>query len=384
MDYSPLLDIMYITDDPTEMVKLGRTIEKALPTLYTPSMMEKMYEGVERHIPNESPEKKEEMVYRAIYDWWAYGSNVDEEFYLHFDTKTDAEKKQYLVENLRSRYVDHLNMGGSWEVIQRLEDKYRLYLRLKPYYRREVISLSSENDFSIFEQFVNRHDVFVVKPLNFWYGKGVHKASLQDYGGNIRTAFDSILNEGKRIKERHPSRDPQMVLEELIDQDPAMAQLHPQSVNALRITTVRRADGKIVMYRPRIKIGMNGEFLASAAQNGVVAEIDPDTGIISTDGFNESGVCYQKHPDTGVTIKGFQIPKWDELLILVDNLNKEMSEFGYIGWDLVLSKAGWCVMEGNYAGEIASQFILGKGLRGEFEELIGWKLDKDYWWQAKL
>ena len=384
MDYSPLKSIMYITDDPTKMVKLGRRIEEALPTLYTPSMMEKMYEGVERHIPNESPEKKEEMVYRAIYDWWAYGCNVDEEFYLHFDKKTDAEKKKYLVENVRTQYVNHLNMGGDREIIQRLADKYRLFLRLKPYYRREVISLQSEEDYSIFEQFVTRHNEFVVKPVNFWYGRGVHKASLQDYDGNIQNAFNSILNEGKRIKERHPSRDAQMVLEELIDQDPAMAQLHPESVNALRITMVRGADGKATIFYPFIKIGMNGEFLASAAQNGVVADIDPETGVLCTDGYNETGDRFVKHPDTGITIKGFQIPKWDELLELFEILSREMSEFGYIGWDIVLSKSGWCVMEGNYAGELVSQIVLEKGLREDLEELIGWKFEKEYWWQAYL
>ena len=178
---------------------------------------------------------------------------------------------------------------------------------------------------------------------------------------------------------KHPSRGTEMIVEELIDQDDTMAALHPQSVNALRITTVRAANGQTVMYRPRIKIGMNGGFLASAAQNGVIAEIDPSTGVIRTDGYNENGEHYLVHPNSGIPIKGFQIPKWDELLELVDDLNREMHEFGYIGWDLVLSKSGWCVMEGNYSGEIASQVILGKGLRRELEELIGWKPKKEYW-----
>ena len=41
--------------------------------------MKKMFEGVEKYIPDASPEEKEAMVYRAIYDWWAFGANVDEE-----------------------------------------------------------------------------------------------------------------------------------------------------------------------------------------------------------------------------------------------------------------------------------------------------------------
>ena len=235
--------------------------------------------------------------------------------------------------------------------------------------------------FPVFESFITKHSVFVVKPSDYFYGIGVHKASLKDYGGDTRTAFKAILAEGAAIQKRHPSRKSKMVLEELINQEETMASLHPESVNALRITTVRAANGDTVMYRPRIKIGMNGNFLASAAQNGVVAEIDPATGVIQTDGYSENGEHYLVHPNSGIPIKGFQIPKWDELLKLVDSLNHEMAEFGYIGWDLVLSKSGWCVMEGNYSGEIASQMILGRGLRSELEDVIGWKYDKDFWWQ---
>ena len=381
MDYSPLEKIIQITDNPAEMAVIGLKIKAALPTLYTPLMMEKMYEGIERHIPNASPEKKEEMVYRSIYDYFVYGTNIDEEFYYHFDKKTHQEKQQYLCGHLRGIYVTHLNKDGK---MTQLSYKYRLYQRLKPYYLREMISISNENDFQTFRDFASRHDVFVVKPINFWYGLGVHKASLQDYGGDVRTAFDSILNEGKTLQGRHPSRDAQMVLAELIDQDPAMAQLHPESVNALRITMVRGADGKATMFHPFIKIGMNGDFIASAAQNGVVADIDPETGILCTDGYNETGKRFMNHPNTGIKIKGFQIPRWDELLELVGALGKEMREFGYIGWDLVLSKRGWCVMEGNYSGEQISQIILEKGLRGELEELIGWKYEKEYWWQESF
>ena len=76
-----------------------------------------------------------------------------------------------------------------------------------------------------------------------------------------------------------------------------------------------------------------------------------------------------------------QIPKWNELIELVDELMKKLPEYGYIGWDLVLTPKGWCVMEGNYSGEFTYQMINNRGYKKEFEELIGWKYEKQYWWQ---
>ncbi len=361
-----------------EAVVLGQQIVEEKTWIYTQNTLNNMMERIDFHIPNADQKRKEDILYSAVYDWNAYGATINEVFAYSFFEKNHEEKAEYLVAGLRAKYVDHLNGGRKDETIYQLEDKYRLYKRLTPYYKREMIKVNGADDYELFKGFVGRHPTYVVKPVNTSCGIGVHKVEVSDYN-NCEDAFQTLLHEGEALNKKHPTRGMEMVLEELIDQEETMASLHPQSVNALRITTVQRADGTQIMYRPRIKIGMNGGFLASAAENGVIAEIDPKTGVICTDGCNENGESYIVHPNSGIKIKGFQIPKWDELLNLVENLIQEMHEYGYIGWDLVLSKSGWCVMEGNYNGEIASQVILGKGLRKEFEELIGWKPDKEYW-----
>lgn len=40
-------------------------------------------------------------------------------------------------------------------------------------------------------------------------------------------------------------------------------------------------------------------------------------------------------------------------------------------------------MEGNEVGEILSQFVYHRGEREEFEQFIGYKPTKEYWWQGK-
>lgn len=379
-----LATYLKFTEDPQEMIALGHRIVSEYDDVYKPQLMVNMRETIRHYMPDADEQSREDMLFRSIYDYWAYGNIVDEEFYLKFYEKTHEEKLEYLVNRTRLIYVNHQNSGGGLDRINMLEDKYRLYQHLKPYYLRDVIVIRDDADFPEFEAFVKKHEEFVVKPSDYSYGIGVHKVSLKDFGGDIRAMFDSILAEGHEIKRIHTSRDPRMVLEELIDQDPSLAVLHPDSVNGIRATAVRGKDNKIHIYHPWIKVGVNGTFVASAALDGFDAEIDPETGVVITDGYQENGTVYKIHPDSGITIKGFQIPKWDELVELVDQLMAELPEYGYIGWDLVLTPRGWCVMEGNYSGEFTFQLINGRGFKKEFEELIGWKYDKDFWWRVKV
>ena len=379
-----MLSYLKITDDENEMIEIAQQLVEdvnRIKPIYTPSMMDKMYEQVDHYTDGGvSQEEKKRIVYRSIYDYWVYGATIDEEFYLHLLEKKHLEKCEYMVKNIRSMYVRHLNYEAGADRVEQLEDKYRLYKRLKPYYRRDVIEVCEMSDIHAFEEFTSKHKEFVVKPANFYFGIGVHKVSMDDYNNDSEAALASILGEGAKLKAKHPSRENKMVLEELIQQDETMAVLHPSSVNAIRATAVRGKDGKIHIYHPWIKVGISGAFVASAALDGFDAEIDPETGIVITDGYQENGTVFSVHPDSGIKIKGFQIPKWNELIEFVNKLMEELSAYGYIGWDLVLTPQGWCVMEGNYSGEFIFQMINGRGYKKEFEELIGWKFDKEFWW----
>ena len=378
-----IMDYLRKTDSTAEMIETGKRIVEEKKSLYTPLMMKKIMDRVISHMPDAPEKDREEMLYRSIYDYWAYGCDVDEEFYYHFNEKTNIEKQEYIVGSLRLDYCKHLNSGGTPEIRELLQDKYRLYKKLQPYYRRDMIEISNKSDFEFFSEFVKKHSVFVVKPSDFYYGIGVHKVDISDYKGDLQRAFDSILAEGLSIKEKHPSRKSKIVIEELIMQDESMAVLHRESVNAVRATAVRGKDGKIHIYHPWLKAGINGTFVASAALNGFDAEIDSETGVIISDGYQENGIIYKVHPNSGITIKGYQIPRWDEMVKMVDELMELLPEYGYIGWDLVLTPDGWCVMEGNYSGEFIFQLINNRGYRKEFEELIGWKSNKEFWWQSE-
>lgn len=376
-----------ITEDRQVMREIGKEIIKEKSHIYTPLMLSKLKQRIDKE--NLSEQEKDSVLYSSVYDYWVYGNNIDEEFYYRFYEKTHEEKQSYMTNRVRLVYMDYLCCGGipaDPEVrkkrIELLEDKYACYKRLQKYYKRDIIEISGEEDFALFIEFVNKHPIFVVKPSNFYYGMGVHKANITDYK-DIRDAFNSILAEGIEVKKSHPSLKSSIVLEELIVQVDELAKLHPSSINGIRVTAVVDKNGKVVLLHPWIKCGAGGQFVASAALDGFDAEIDADTGVVISDGYSENGQVYTSHPDSGIKIKGFVVPKWDELKMVVEELMHELPEYRYIGWDFVLTEKGWIVMEANYSGEFMWQLVRNCGGKPEFEDIIGWKMENNFWWEVR-
>lgn len=366
------------TDDRAEAVRIGEAILQALPEVYNESTVQSFYDVINKVMPQGSAEEKREAFAHATYDYWMYGVNVKEEFFYGFDHKTHQEKSEYIT--FRSRYV-YLYQISREEDAHKLVDKYETYCDLKPYFMREAMEIRDETDFDAFCAFVERHPTFVVKPMDLAFALGVHKETVEE-GQDKKEVFDRLLREAAGTKEQYKwGKRKALLLEELIPQAESMAILHPYSVNSVRMVTVRTGD-EVAIFYPWIKIGMNKDFACSAAQGSLMAGIDPVTGVINTPGYTEFCEKFDVHPMTKINILGFQIPRWEELVAVAKEVALQYDTIRYVGWDFVLTDNGWCVLEGNFGAEFVQQTYLGKGFKEEFEELIQWKPDTPFWWEA--
>lgn len=369
---------IYITDDRVKMIETGKDIFAQKKEIYNSKMVNTIYHSIKNIYPKATKEETEEFFYISLYDYWVYGNNINEEFFYKFYQKKHKEKDSYITFRNRFLYIWHLNNKNDAHI---LNNKYETYRRLKKYYKRDMIKISSHSDYAEFERFVETHPVFVVKPESLALAVGVHKDSIYNYSSK-KTLFQNLLLEIERIKDKTTwgKKNTSLVLEELIEQDARMGSMHPHSVNIIRTTTIK-VDGKIYFYCPWVKFGASGGFVASAGCGGYSAGIDEESGIIWSDGYRENGEVVKTHPDTGIPFKGFQIPKWKDAVALTYELANTMPEFGYVGWDLALTPKGWCVIEGNFAGEFIWQMWYERGMKEEFEKLINWKPDQDFWWK---
>lgn len=81
MSITPPLEGFRITDIPNEMEHFGRQIFKANPQIYTDKVTNVIKRHINKMMPDASDEEKEVILFRSVYDYWAYGNDIMGEFY---------------------------------------------------------------------------------------------------------------------------------------------------------------------------------------------------------------------------------------------------------------------------------------------------------------
>ena len=376
---------LYASEDEAYQINTGHEIVAAYPELYkswTIQDIKQKLEACAKSRPDLTGGRSIEDIFAiATYDYWQYGIGPTEEFYHEQLGASHEKKRQYITFRERFNYIDYLNKE---EDMHLLRNKWHAYQLLKDAYRREVLLLESEQDFPVFETFCHRHSSFVVKPVGLGMSMGVRKVEVGD--ADFHTLFNQLFAETEAINSHFKSAiRGGMLVEEVIEQGEEMALLHPASVNSVRMHTINLGDGDIRLWYPFIRIGVGGNFISSASTGGIIASINVGTGMVETTGYDKLAKTTDVHPDTHITIKGIKIPRWRQLCDKAFELSERLPTLRYIGWDFAYDKDGeWIVMEGNENGEISSpQIIFHRGMREEFEQLIGYKPAKEYWWQDK-
>ena len=289
--------------------------------------------------------------------WIRYRALPYEYFLFDFRNRSDAERGEFETDMDR---LWTLNRVANLRLFQEeIKNKYNFYQLAKPFFKREAIIVDSSEQMNVFVAFVKKHvDVFV-KPLVGMKGRGAHVYSFVDE--------DSTVAYGKELLKEGPS----WMVEERIRQSAAMGQWNETSVNTVRIPSFLR-DGKFTVIWTRMRMGKKGAIVDNAAAGGIVVNVDPATGVVTSDGIDESYHHFERHPDCGLVFKGWQVPQWQELLETVEELHREV--FGkhvYVAWDFALTDEGWVVIEGNWGQLLGQQTASGVGVRKRFHELVG-------------
>lgn len=147
-----------------------------------------------------------------------------------------------------------------------------------------------------------------------------------------------------------------------------MAQFHPSSLNTIRVATVKFDDG-VEVIEAFFRTGRGGNIVDNAGAGGVFGTIDIETGIIDAVG-DEYGNLYEVHPDSGLPIKGFAIPRWEEAKAMAIELADIVKGNRYSGWDLALTENGWIMIEGNARGQFVWQMPRQKGWLSEANAIL--------------
>ena len=290
--------------------------------------------------------------YNYLACYMIYGVLAEEYICYNFEDLNDKGRREYVTEFSRHELYDTCN---DFDHLHFFDNKYETYELYRKYYHRDALLINENTRIEEFEDFVVKHKHFISKPLKLYLGIGVEIIDCNNFEKTDQL-FEYIQSKGESI------------IEELIVQSEDVAQFHRESVNTIRIPTVRTKDG-IAILDPFFKTGTGNKNVDNAGAGGVFAAIDRKTGVITTVGIDEKGNHYLRHPDTGVIFPGFQLPDWDNALKLVEELMYILPEIRYVGWDLAHTENGWVIVEGNHEGQLVGQMPLHKGCAEDVKQI---------------
>ena len=293
-----------------------------------------------------------------------YGAYYDEYFQFGFEGEDEEYRSSFITEGIRMSFYPRMNDPKNTNM---LENKYLTYKKFKDFFKRDMLCIrkdkeATEEALQQLSAFVSEHETYIVKPIYAAFGKGVHMDSIKNYA-SVEEAFQEYARTGA-------------VIEELIEQGAEMAVILPQSVNTLRIPTAvikgENGESEVRLFNPTLRVGQHESVIDNFSAGGISALIDPETGVIFTDGEDKKCHYYETHPDTGVRFKGFQIPHWEEVLSMVKQAAMMVPGNHYCGWDLAYTaRRGWCMVEANCTAQMGGmQMVTKTGRRQELEDLI--------------
>jgi len=266
-----------------------------------------------------------------------YGATFHDYINLRFYMRNKNERKTFLT----TQIVGNEKKKWNQDDIRRIDNKLEFNLLYPEYMGRDFIDLDN-TDYEEFESFIHKYNDFFIKPKRESSGIGIMRYKDSDIE-DTQAFFKKVNHRG-------------FIAEETVTICDELKQLNPESISQIRVVTVCSTDGSIHILATTLRTGGQNTVFNSA-KDDIFAQIDIESGLVFTDGIDENGVLYKKHPISGIEFKGFRIPNWEEIKDICSKAAKKMPTVRVIGWDVTLTDKGCIFFEGNPGSGVASMQI---------------------------
>lgn len=265
-----------------------------------------------------------------------------------------------LDEERRDEFVSEREMRCIYRKMVQLKfdgyccNKVLLYKLFSKYVHRKW-HFSGALSLEEFREFVASTDC-IAKPAKGSLGRGVfviHKDEDHDW----QKLYDQC-------------REDNIIVEERLRACSEIEELHPQSLNTLRVLTISKG-GRCELVAAELRIGVGDSVIDNVSAGGVFAPVDLATGMIVGDGSDNAGHQYVVHPDTGKAFKGVVIPHWNEVVAMCKVMTTVVPEMVFAGWDICVLKNGEVEMieVNSYPNVTGLQTAYHKGLRPQISAI---------------
>lgn len=214
---------------------------------------------------------------------------------------------------------------------------------------------STDQGIKALKTFLDKHEEFVIKPINGLGGTGVKKMSALEI--EDLKDFNDYLDENE------------MFLEELIVQDKEWGKISPKSINTIRVMT-SNVEGNVNIFCMIARIGNSINLQDNFHQGGSGVLVDTEKGVLVGNATNKDMEEFEVHPVSGIKFDGFKIPYFDEIIKLTKEAALKFPKTIVIGWDVAITNKGPLIIEGNNGpGFDLPQVVMNKGNKYMLENI---------------
>lgn len=153
------------------------------------------------------------------------------------------------------------------------------------------------------------------------------------------------------------------IITEYIIQHEYSSRICSSSVNSIRFLCAWDYEKKeFFLTRCFHRFGCNGNVVDNVGSgNGLLVFVDTETGILKSNGAinqNNQGDRIAEdiiHPDSGILLTGLQIPNFNEVKQKVLSIANSVSFLRWVGFDVVITKDGFKIIEVNSLSSLVDQ-----------------------------
>jgi hypothetical protein len=128
------------------------------------------------------------------------------------------------------------------------------------------------------------------------------------------------------------------IIQRPIIQHQVMAELHPSSVNTMRIVTIR-AGAEISVVQVFLRVGMGRSRVDNLSSGNIAVGVEED-GRLRKYAYDFSLRRYATHPEHGYAFDAFAIPSFEAARRTCIAMHENVPDLDLISWDVAIDRGG--------------------------------------------
>ena len=259
-----------------------------------------------------------------------YGAGYYDYQIFQFYNLTPAQRKTYVTRFISKKFNMFMNDVNYCDLF---DNKDEFYARFGEFTGRSFLDLSKATKEDV-AKFVEGKARIFCKPRSKTCGIGCERLDIADFK-DTDALYDYLMSHDF------------YTIEDVIVNHPDVRRLYDNAVNSMRIITLLDDNKQVHVLYIVQKIGLNGSVIDN---NCMFSPVDIETGKIKYPahaGDTPLGIIYEKHPNTGITIQGYQLPMVKEAVEMVRKAALIVPQVRYVGWDVAVTENGPIIIEGN-------------------------------------